>query len=692
MRSCLDWRIAIVVVSSFAATAALAEPSTTLSNHVPKFISHATDRGPTNASGVVHVTVWLKTPDSKSLEQVVAAQHDPASPSYHRWLSEAEINAAHAPSGEGVAALSSFLSSHGLSVTGVGPHNMFVSASGSVAQVQSTFQTAIHDFAFKGRTYHANTSGPSLPAQLAPLVTAVGGLTNFGPRPMIVRPVDPDGVAPPPVPLAAAPNGAFFSAECFRPPETHTFSGNGVTATYTGNRYGQNFDSPPPNLPNCGYQPSDIATAYNLNSLYRERLDGSGQTIAIVDAFGSITIQRDLDTFSDVYGLPRSTIAIYGTPTESPFSGDPNSGWADETTLDVEWVHAIAPRAKIALVVAPDNSDANLYAGIAFASTLPGVAAISNSWGGPEFFTDQPTRALADGVFVAAAAKGISVNFSSGDGGDASLPSGFSLEGVVDVSYPASSPWATAVGGVSLALRPDHHIDFQTGWGTNLVRITSTGATGNAPLDPPVPIGEVVLGLPNSFNYGSGGGASNLYAKPAFQRSLPGQRRMLPDISWVADPFTGVEVIETIDAAGDQGVSVFGGTSVSCPMFSALWGIATQAAGKRLGQAAALVYHLDEDAITDVRPVDSSSDVTGTIQDSNGTTVESKWGLPGPLQNSPPFYSALYQGPTSLRWYVVTFGTDSTLGTAEGWDNVTGLGTPNGANFVEAVARRRGDN
>jgi hypothetical protein len=124
-------------------------------------------------------------------------------------------------------------------------------------------------------------------------------------------------------------------------------------------------------------------------------------------------------------------------------------------------------------------------------------------------------------------------------------------------------------------------------------------------------------------------------------------------------------------------------------MFSALWGIATQAAGNRLGQAAALLYSLDEGAITDITPVDSSSDVTGTIEDANGTTLKSKWGLAAPLQNSPPFYSALYQGPSSRRWYLITFGTDSTLGTSQGWDNVTGLGTPNGANFVEAVARRR---
>lgn len=653
----------------------LAQSRTTLSDHVPKFTRHATDKGPANASGVMSITVWLKTPNRSALEQAVAVQQDPSSPSYHHWLTDAQINASHAPGRVDLAAVSSFLSSNGLTVTGIGPHNMFISARGSVAQAQSTFGTKIHNFVFGGRTYYANASAPSLPSHLAPLVTAVGGLTNFGPRPMLIRRADPDTGVVSMTRLGSTPAGAFFPADCFKAAETHTFSANGVTATYTGNVYDQN----------CGYQPSDVYSAYNLNPLYHAGLDGSGQTIAIVDAFGSTTIQQDLDTFSAVYGLPQTNIAIYGTPTESAFSGDANSSWADETTLDVEWVHAIAPGARIALVVAPDNSDANLFAAVAFASTISGVAAISNSWLSFEFLEDPRSREYADGVLLAATAKGISVNFASGDGGDSSLPSGFSFEGVVDVGYPASSPWATGVGGVSLALRPNGHTLFQSGWGTNLVRLTDTAANGNTPLDPPVQIGEVVLGLPNSFYFGAGGGASNIYAKPRFQRSLSGQRRMVPDISWLADPYTGVEFIITVDAAGDQGVGVIGGTSLACPMFSALWGIATQAARHRLGQAAPLLYNLEDGAITDVVPVDSRSDVTGTIEDASGVTVLNKWNLPGPLQNSPPFYSALYQGTSSGRWYLVTFGTDSTLGTAPGWDNVTGLGTPNGAQFVEAV-------
>src|ERR1019366_7028839 len=129
-----------------------------------------------------------------------------------------------------------------------------------------------------------------------------------------------------------------------------------------------------------------------------------------------------------------------------------------------------------------------------------------------------------------------------------------------------------------------------------------------------------------------------------------------------------------------------GGTSLACPMFSATWAIATQAAGTWLGEAAPLLYSLPADAITDVTNVDGPNNVSGIIyQRPNPPIVESPEDLVPPLENTTDFVSLLYNG-TSTRWYVLSFGTDSSLTTGPGWDNVTGLGTPNGANFVTAVA------
>jgi hypothetical protein len=216
----------------------------------------------------------------------------------------------------------------------------------------------------------------------------------------------------------------------------------------------------------------------------------------------------------------------------------------------------------------------------------------------------------------------------------------------------------------------------------------------------------------------SRGGASVVYAKPNFQASLPGNFRQTPDISMNADPQTGVEIIVTPDSVpGHQlAVVVFGGTSLSCPMFSALWAIANQAAGGGpLGQAAPLLYDLPSNAITDVDVNESAAatafNVTGVIStsstsstsegaaflaqpDSEGCTTTL---LPNgksmpitcpPAQNKNVFVSVLFQSPTSTRWDVFTFGTDSSLSTGPGWDNVTGLGTPNGQNFIEAVLQQ----
>jgi subtilase family serine protease len=280
------------------------------------------------------------------------------------------------------------------------------------------------------------------------------------------------------------------------------------------------------------------------------------------------------------------------------------------------------------------------------------------------------------------ASLGISVNFSSGDSGD-SNPSGITPGLILHgVSTPADSPWGTAVGGTSLALDSSNHIRFQTAWGTNLTRIVNAQSVGSTPIVPPLELG---------FQFGSGGGRSGFFAKPGFQHALPGTRRLVPDIAFVADPYTGVEIVCDgascfgLPAGSGPQVAVIGGTSVACPMFSALWAIANEGAGPRgLGQAARLLYSLPAGAMTDVVAVGSESDVRGSITTTSGTEHLSPAALAQPLDTETPFYSALYNG-TSTRWYVITFGTDSSLAATPGWDEATGLGTPNGMAFVNAV-------
>jgi subtilase family serine protease len=171
----------------------------------------------------------------------------------------------------------------------------------------------------------------------------------------------------------------------------------------------------------------------------------------------------------------------------------------------------------------------------------------------------------------------------------------------------------------------------------------------------------------------------------------------------VADPQTGLELIVTPDSVPGhpQFVEVFGGTSLSAPLFSAMYALASQAAGGGpLGEAAPLLYSLPSSAITDVRQTGSPNNVKGTITIPNAppkppTIIhESVKALAAPstcalppctLGNTTNFVSALFQSSTSTRWDVFVFGTDSSLTTGPGWDNVTGLGTPNGIAFVDAV-------
>jgi subtilase family serine protease len=331
-------------------------------------------------------------------------------------------------------------------------------------------------------------------------------------------------------------------------------------------------------------------------------------------------------------------------------------------------------------VLAADASSTNLDLALLFAVETGLGPVVSNSWGGEEFLLieeDPGELIVENNINKTAAALGVSVNFATGDSGD-----DLAADKVITVNMPASSPYATAVGGTSLFLNPDFTMKLQTGWGTNITRIASySSGCGQSTCDPvltvPVPLGYI---------YGAGGGASAYWPKPSFQASLSGSNRLLPDIGFLADPYTGVEVVLTEN--GKQGIGVIGGTSLATPMFSGVWAVATQAAGKWLGQASARVYKLPASAITDVTDVVGPEDVSGLTDQPPATPVNySAQQLMAPLENTVNFVSSMYQGATS-RWYSISFGTDSSLTTGPGWDNVTGLGTPNGLSFITAAAAK----
>jgi subtilase family serine protease len=682
--------LALLLVPAFAAT--------------PK---QGTVLGPEDESKSVTVTVWLNLHNKPALDSLVQEMYDSTSPNYHHFLTIQEYKGQFAPTAKEAAAVRDFLTAHNLSVTSIDQNNHFVVAQGKVGDAQKAFNVQINRVMLNGVVHRMSTSEASVAGDVAPLVAAVQGLSDLDYRAHIAPASDPETHTPyTGVPVTAVgTDGLFFSADCLRPPEfiTFTTSGGFPSATYFGNRYGANITNTAlGTLPSCGYDPAELQQAYGLNKLYSNNLNGAGQTIMIVDAFGSNTILSDANLFSGVYGLPALTTSgtspnfqIFtpnGSATCTATNGCIAGNWQFETTLDVEWAHSIAPGANIVLVLSADNSFTNLDIANLFAVENGFGNVLSNSFGISEIALVDflPSELIVEnGISEIAAALGISHDISTGDDGD-NLAVDNANYGINSVSVDANadSPFATAVGGTSTFLNSQNNIKLQTGWGLNFARIANP--TPNPPVIPPLFFG---------FNGGSGGGASVVYAKPKFQeQQVPGKFRQLPDISMNADPDTGVEIIVTPDSVpGDpQFVEVFGGTSLSCPMFSALWAIANQAnaavGGGPLGQAAPILYQLSENAITDVNinPASTLLNVNGVVLNPpSPPTFESAPYLAQPLENTPPFgfISALFQSATSTRWDVFTFGTDTSLTTGPGWDNVTGLGTPNGQNFVNEVVR-----
>jgi subtilase family serine protease len=657
----------------------------------------ATNMGPEDALKQISVTVWLNPHNKAALDTAVQQMYDKTSANYHQFLTLKQFNEQFGPTEKEVGVVRDFLAAHNMKVMSTDRNNRFVVAQGKVGDAQTAFNTKINRVMVSGEVHRTITTAASISGPAAELVATVQGLSDLRYRSNVKPSINPEtggargGVSP----SAVGADGLFFSAECLRPPEAKAFTTDGSfpEAFYAGNRYGADItNTAPPNLPSCGYDVAEIQKAYGLDKVYKAGWDGTGQTIMIVDAFGSNTIVADANLFSSLNGLPALTPSNFqiftpnGSATCTADNGCIAGNWQFETTLDVEWAHAIAPGANIVLILSADNSFTNLDIANLFAIENGFGSVLSNSFGISEaglVKLDPSELTVQNGISEIAAALGISQQISSGDDGDflAADQADFNIDSV-SVTANAASPFATGVGGTSTFLDSKNNIELQTGWGMNFARIAEP--TPNPPTIPPLFFG---------FQSGSGGGTSAVYAKPNFQKGLKGKFRLVPDISMNADPETGNEIIVTPTSVpgDDQFVEVFGGTSLACPMFSAYWAIANQAAGGGpIGEAAPILYELPASAITDVNltPIDTLLNVSGLIIDPpNSPNFESPASLAQPLENTKLFVSALFQSSSSTRWDVFTFGTDSSLTTDPGWDNVTGLGTPNGATFIKSVVK-----
>jgi subtilase family serine protease len=658
------------------------------------FAQSAQILGPEDPTKQITVTYWLQQHNKAALDKLVEKMYDPTSPEYHHWLSISDYQARFAPSAADMAVVRQHLAANNLSVVRTDKFNHAVTVTGTVRDLERATGVQMNRAIINGEERRVRSGELAISGPAGKIVYAVQGLAEIKYKNQVIHPIDPDTGKPfPSISLEKGPREVkqYYNANCLRKSQlldlkTPGDSG-GPYEIYSGARYGEpNIASGTPNLPPCGYDAPQIQEAYGLTALYRQKLNGSGQNIAIVDAYGSDTITADANTFSQINNLPAissNNLAIF-YPTGSTSCGNATGagcGWDAEVSLDVEWAHAFAPQAGIALIIAANDYDYNLDLALMFAIETQIAPVVSNSWGGAESALvagDPGELTVENNICETAAALGISVHAASGDDGDLKAQ-----EKVPTVLMPGAAPYATSIGGTSMFLTPQHTIQTQTGWGNNITRIaTYSSGCGSSTCDP-------VLLTPDfeGFYAGAGGGTSAYWHKPSFQGKLSGTFRQVPDIAYLADPYTGVEIIDT--ESGSQFIEPIGGTSAATPMFSAMWVIATQAAGKWLGQAAPLLYTLPSSAITDIVPVNGPDNVNGfTDSPPAAPTNYSAAALVAPLENavdSVDFMSLLYQGVTT-RWYALSFGTDTSLFTATGWDNVTGLGVPNGASFVSAVA------
>jgi uncharacterized protein (TIGR03437 family) len=490
------------------------------------------DRGPADPAMQLGRAMLTLTP-AQGLEDFLRAQQTPNSPDYHRWLTPEQFAQHFAPTGNDQAKIVAWLESQGLRVQTIARGGQAILFSGSVAAVAKAFRTEFHTFEAAGKLHFANTKEPSIPLAFERVVSGVRGFNDFRLAPMLKRPLK-------------RANPAFTTA-----------GGDHNLA------------------------PEDVATIYNLAPLYAAGFDGTGQTIAVL---GQTDINlADIRAFRKRFNLPDNDprVVLFGT--------DPGFSAADEpeADLDLEWAGAIARNAEIVYVNSTDVISSLFYA---IDNNLAPV--ISLSYGGCEAENTPDLRNFAQ----QANAQGITWVNSSGDSGaagcDFSSPTPQATKGNV-VSYPASIPEVTAIGGTTLNEGTSKYwaATNTQGGGSALGYIPETAWNDSKSRN------ELAAG---------GGGASVFYPKP-FWQSAPGVpndgARDIPDISFAASPDHDGYLAQT-----QGGPAIFGGTSVGTPVFAGLVGILNQylvAKGTltqpglgnvnpvlyRLAQSAPFVYH-----------------------------------------------------------------------------------------------------
>lgn len=599
-------------------------------------------------SGTVNARIYLAGRNQAGLAAYATAVSTPGNALYGHYLTAAQVRSRYGATSAQAAAVRSWARSAGLRVTGTtGGIGSYVAVTGSIPAATRAFGTGFADYRVGGHTYRAPEKTATAPASVASDVLAISGLDT---KPELMKPGD---TLPPPGPnyWVAPPTGSYYFQKI---------------ATSEPSAYGRHQ---PWNV--TGYTQRQIRGAYGVTA---SGMTGKGQTVAVVDAYASPTMLSDANEFAALTGdqpfrhgqyrqyLPSNFTLAAANECDAP-------GWYGEETLDVEAVHGQAPGANVRFVAAASCEDSDLGNALAYIVNHHTASIVSNSWGEPLQYATSSIRQEYDAIFMAGAAEGIGFFFSSGDSGyEAHTEDSFSSH--VQTDYPTSSPWVTSVGGTSLAIGSRDNYQFETSWGTLLDPLAKSGTSWQ--YRPPGP-------YPSGFDGASGGGTSTIYPQPFYQRgvvpaslsqTLPGGRRsktpmrVVPDVSALADPSTGMLVGQTtLQPDGKTyafSLSRIGGTSVACPTFAGIEADAQQAAGHVLGFADPAIYRR-----------------YGTSAYHDVTNHPLGPGYLGQVRNN---YANPFTKTGPLVTFLRTLGIDgegaAALPAVKGYDDSTGVGSP----------------
>lgn len=503
--------------------------------NVRPWVRPENDRGRVGGSfNLSHITIIFKPSDTQQsgLAALLRDLQNPSSPQYHRWLTPEQFGNEFGLSQNDVSLVLSWLENQGFTVDDVARSRMWVVFSGNADQVESTFHTQIHHYQVRGESYYANASDPTVPSAIAGVVLGFRGLDNFRPRPRaLIRRVMPP-----------------------KPRFTSSISGDHFLA------------------------PNDFATIYNVKGLYNSGITGAGQSIAIMGQTNIYT--EDITAFRSASGLPASSPTVIDVP------GSVNPGVSQddlaEADLDLEWAGGIAPNATLIYI-----NSSNVFDSFQYAIDQGVAPVISMTYGNCEANFDPASQLALQQETDQANAEGMTIVAASGDNGAADCEGAVTASQTVTVAtdgvavdLPASLPEVTGVGGT----------EFNEGSGNYW---SSSNSSGNGSALSYIP--ETAWNDTSALDTlsASGGGASSIFKKPAWQTG-PGvpndNARDVPDIALSAspnhDPYLICSDGSCVNGFRDsrQNLNVVGGTSTGAPVFAALVALINQQTNSAAGQ------------------------------------------------------------------------------------------------------------